>query len=117
MLDRFNLVIAPGERVGLVGFSGAGKSTALQVLVGSKWFAEASESPLSKDFFQALEGKLLVEIGEMDAFSRGEVHTIKRVISCQVDRFRAPYGRRAEDRDRQPDHRHRLLDREESKSP
>ena len=83
------------------GLQGAGKSTALQVLVGSKWFAEASESPLSKDFFQALEGKLLVEIGEMDAFSRGEVHTIKRVISCQVDRFRAPYGRRAEDHPRQ----------------
>lgn len=83
------------------GKQGRGKSTALQVLVGSRWFAEAAESPTSKDFFQALTGKLLVEIGEMDSFSRAEVHTIKRVISCQSDRYRAPYGRRAEDHPRQ----------------
>jgi ATP-binding cassette subfamily B protein len=32
VLDQFDLVIAPGERVGLVGFSGAGKSTVLALL-------------------------------------------------------------------------------------
>lgn len=32
VLNAFNLVIAPGERVGLVGFSGAGKSTVLALL-------------------------------------------------------------------------------------
>jgi ATP-binding cassette, subfamily B, bacterial len=32
VLDDFDLVIAPGERVGLVGFSGAGKSTVLALL-------------------------------------------------------------------------------------
>jgi ATP-binding cassette, subfamily B, bacterial len=32
VLNDFNLVIAPGERVGLVGFSGAGKSTVLALL-------------------------------------------------------------------------------------
>jgi predicted P-loop ATPase len=98
-------VLDPGCKVDTMpvfeGMQGRGKSTALQVLVGARWFAEASESPTSKDFFQALTGKLLVEIGEMDSFSRAEVHTIKRVISCQTDRYRAPYGRRAEDHPRQ----------------
>lgn len=32
VLDNFNLVIQPGQRVGLVGFSGAGKSTVLALL-------------------------------------------------------------------------------------
>lgn len=32
VLDEFNLVIQPGQRVGLVGFSGAGKSTVLALL-------------------------------------------------------------------------------------
>jgi predicted P-loop ATPase len=97
-------VFSPGCKVDTMpvfeGAQGRGKSTALQTLVGARWFAEASESPTNKDFFQALGGKLLVEIGEMDAFSRAEVHTIKRVISCQTDRYRAPYGRRAEDHPR-----------------
>jgi ATP-binding cassette subfamily B protein len=32
VLDNFNLVIEPGQRVGLVGYSGAGKSTVLALL-------------------------------------------------------------------------------------
>jgi ATP-binding cassette subfamily B protein len=32
VLNQFNLVITPGQRVGLVGFSGAGKSTVLALL-------------------------------------------------------------------------------------
>lgn len=98
-------VYEPGCKVDTMpvfeGAQGRGKSTALQVLVGARWFAEAAESVLSKDFYLALQGKLLVEIGEMDAFTRGEVTAVKRVITCRVDRFRAPYGRRAEDHPRQ----------------
>lgn len=82
------------------GDQGIKKSTAMQTLVGARWFAESSESPTSKDFYQVLQGKLLIEIAEMDAFSRAEVNTIKRVITCRVDRYRAPYGRRAEDHPR-----------------
>lgn len=82
------------------GAQGARKSSGLEALASKRWFAEAAESVMSKDFFQTLQGKLLVEIAEMDTFSRAEVAAVKRVITCKVDRYRAPYGRRAEDHPR-----------------
>lgn len=75
---------------------GAGKSSALAV-IGGKWYAEAHESVMSKDFYMTLQGKFLVEIGEMDAFSRAEANKVKQVITCTTDRFRAPYERSAQD--------------------
>jgi putative DNA primase/helicase len=69
-----------------------GKSTALSI-IGGTWYAEASESVTSKDFFMALQGKILVEIAELDSFSRAEVTRIKQVISAPKDRFRPPYAR------------------------
>lgn len=84
----------------LEGPQGAGKSSALKVIAG-RFFAEASESPHSKDFYQVLQGKLIVEIGEMDAFSRSDVAAVKRALSCSVDRYRAPYERAPRDWPRQ----------------
>jgi hypothetical protein len=82
----------------LEGAQGIRKSTALREIVGDPTlFAEASESPTSKDFFLALQGKLLVEIAEMDAFSRADVAAVKRILSCQVDRYRAPYAHATQD--------------------
>ena len=96
-------VTRPGCKVDnmivLEGAQGAGKSSALAV-IGGKWFTEAHRSPSDKDFFVELEGKLLVEIGEMDAFSRAEVNKTKQVITCQTDRYRAPYDKRAADHPR-----------------
>lgn len=82
------------------GEQGERKSSALELLVGQHWFAEAAEDPRQKDFFANMSGKWLIEIGEMDAFSRSDLTTIKRVVSCKVDRYRAPYGRRSEDHPR-----------------
>jgi predicted P-loop ATPase len=84
----------------LEGPQGAGKSSALQVL-GGEWYAEATETVLSKDFFVALQGKWLVEIGELDAFNRAETTRVKQVITATADRYRAPYGRHAQDYPRQ----------------
>lgn len=96
-------VIRPGCKVDtmivLEGVQGAGKSKALSI-IGGKWFAEAHESPSSKDFYLNLAGKMLIEIGEMDAFNRSEVTKVKQVITCQTDRFRSPYDHHSVDHPR-----------------
>ncbi|SEU06847.1 VapE domain-containing protein [Stigmatella erecta] len=81
----------------LEGAQGIRKSTSLQEIVTAHFFAEASESPSTKDFFMLLQGKLLVEVGEMDSFSRADVAAVKRVLSCATDRYRAPYARTSKD--------------------
>lgn len=104
MVGMVARVLRPGCKVDTMpvfeGAQGLGKSAALQEIAGTEWFAEAAESVVAKDFFVALQGKALVEIAELDTFSRSEVTAVKRVLTCQTDRFRAPYGRRAEDHPR-----------------
>lgn len=84
----------------LEGQQGAFKSSALKI-IGGKWFTELHESVQNKDFFVGLQGKLLIEIAELDAFSKAETSKIKQVISNQSDRYRAPYERTAQDHPRQ----------------
>ena len=40
-----------------------------------------------------LAGKWIIEMGEIAQFKRSEVETVKSFLSCQIDRFRPPYGR------------------------
>lgn len=100
MLSR---IYQPGGQldnmVVLEGSQGIGKTTALREIGGS-WYSEIKESVTEKDFFMGLQGKLLIEIAELDSFSRAEVTRIKQVITCTVDRFRAPYASTAQDHPR-----------------
>lgn len=99
-LGMVKRVYAPGCRlrnvVVLEGKQDKGKSFAL-AKIGGPWYAEASESVMSKDFYLAMQGKFLIEIAELDAFSRADIRAIKRIISIPIDRFRAPYARSAQD--------------------
>jgi predicted P-loop ATPase len=97
-------VYKPGCKVDnmivLEGSQGLGKSTALQT-IGGDWFAEQHESALyPKAFAEILQGKLLIEISEMEAFTRVEVSRVKQTVSCASDRFRASYARYASDHPR-----------------
>ncbi len=97
-------VYKPGCKVDnmviLEGPQGIGKSSALQV-VGGPYFAEQHESATNpKAFAEILQGKLLVEISEMESFSKAEVNSVKQTISCPSDRFRPAYGRHATDHPR-----------------
>jgi len=97
-------VMRPGCKVDTMpvfeGDQGAGKSTALSV-IGGDWYVECHESVLTKDFFGVLDGHMLVEISEMQSFSRAEVNRIKGIVSCLLDRYRSPYGRFTQDHPRQ----------------
>lgn len=80
----------------LEGRQGIFKSKALAA-IGGKWYMEASEEITSKDFFVSLQGKLLVEIADLDSFSRADTNRIKKVITCRTDRLRMPYARISQD--------------------
>lgn len=82
------------------GSEGINKSSSLRIL-GGEWQSTGHESVQTKDFFEVLRGKWLIEISEMDAFSRAEQTRIKSVISTPVDRYRPSYGRSARDYPRQ----------------
>lgn len=79
----------------LEGPQGAGKSTAVRTLCGPEWFSEATESPQHKDFYQALTGRWVVEIAEMQSFNKADRNRIKQVLSAQEDTYRPSYGRYA----------------------
>src|SRR3990167_6074492 len=84
----------------LEGSQGVGKSQALGIIAGD-WFAEQHESAINpKAFAEILQGKLLIEVSEMESFNKQEVNRVKQTVSCSSDRFRASYGRYAVDHPR-----------------
>jgi putative DNA primase/helicase len=84
----------------LEGEQGMRKSSACRIIAGD-WFADTDQMPGNKDFCILLQGKLLVELGEMHAFSRAEVTAVKTAVSRRVDSYRAPFGRHSKDHPRQ----------------
>lgn len=85
----------------LEGLQGKQKSTALRTLVGNDdWFADTPIRIGDKDALLSLAGKLLYEVGELDAFNKAEVTAVKQYISSRVDRVREPFARRPADRPR-----------------
>lgn len=98
-------IYEPGVKVDTMvvfeGAQGAGKTRVTRELFSPAWYAEAMESPASKDFYQALAGKWGVEIAEMESFSKAEVNKVKQALSAQADTYRASYGRYAKSYPRQ----------------
>lgn len=94
-------IFSPGckadNMVILEGPQGKGKSMALRELAGETFHCEIDVAPDSKNFSELLQGKFLVEMGEMASFSKAEINSIKSMITRQTDRYRAPYAKRAQD--------------------
>ena len=105
MISAVARVLRPGCKADhmmiLEGPQGAKKSTALKVLAGDDWFTDELAEIGSKDAAQQMRGIWIIEIAELDAFSRAEVSRIKSFLTRTVDRYRPPYERYVIDAPRQ----------------
>ncbi|WP_306143244.1 ABC transporter ATP-binding protein [Roseibium sp. MMSF_3412] len=63
VLENFNLTIAPGERVGLVGLSGAGKSTVISLLMRLRDVSSGSITIDDQDIRDVTQESLRRQIG------------------------------------------------------
>lgn len=78
------------------------KSTAFRTIaMRDEWFMETTIDMGSKDAYQTLRGKWLVEFAELDSFGRAETAKVKQYISERVSTYRPSYGRRSVDHLRQ----------------
>ena len=75
----------------LEGAQGERKTTALQI-IGGPWFTEIHEEFGSLEFLIAIQGKVLVEIGELSAFKGARLERVKGIITRRIDTFRSKYG-------------------------
>lgn len=74
---------------------GEKKSQWVEIL-GGEWYSVGELIPGDKDTFQALRGKWIVELPEIDnTFTKAEHSWMKKVISTAVDTYRGSYERRA----------------------
>ncbi|QKL07897.1 toprim domain-containing protein [Pseudomonas putida] len=104
MISAVARVMKPGCKADAVmileGAQGAGKSTALGIL-GGEWFMDTPFTLGDKDAFQAIRGKWIVELGELDSFNKAESTKAKQFFSASIDTYRESYGRRTSDVPRQ----------------
>lgn len=86
----------------LIGAQGAGKSTLARIM-GVDWFTDSLKviDMRDKTGAEKLLGVWVVEIPEMDGFSKVDSATVKSFISAVSDRFRPAYGRFTVNRPRQ----------------
>jgi predicted P-loop ATPase len=83
----------------LEGKMGRGKSSFLKILA-DPWFAAIQIAFGEKDFYQAIQGRWLIEIPDMSGFSRREHSHILATITTREDVYRKSHGRVTEEHPR-----------------
>lgn len=98
MISAVARTFTPGEKADhvliLEGAQGLKKSTALRVLAGAEWFSDSPLDINSKDAFQSLPGKLIIELAELESLRRTDAARAKAFFSSPVDDYRRSYGKR-----------------------
>lgn len=80
---------------------GIGKSTFTRKLaMRDDFFTDSLGSITTKEAPENLQGRWIVEIGELEGLRKREVESVKSFLSRQDDRYRAAYGRFSETRKR-----------------
>jgi putative DNA primase/helicase len=79
----------------LTGAQGLGKTTLVQKM-GRSWFTNSIDTFEGKEAAELLQGVWLVEIGEMSAYKKSDLDTIKGFLSRTEDHYRAAYARKTE---------------------
>ena len=101
MVSMIARILDPGcqadNMVILTGNQGIKKSTSLRNLVGKKWFYVSSYKVGTPDFIASMQGKLLMEVGEMSSIKKAHTEDVKMVCSNRVDRYRVPFDRHVQD--------------------
>lgn len=85
----------------LVGDQGGLKSTFVRKWnMDDKYFTDNLGNIATKEASENLQGRWIIEIGELESLRKREVETVKQFVSAQEDRYRAPYARFSETRPR-----------------
>jgi predicted P-loop ATPase len=82
------------------GPQGLKKSSLFRALCGSEYFSDQIGEIRNKESQELIQGRWIVEVPEMDKFSRMEANAVKDFLARQEDRYRPPYGRNVISRDR-----------------
>ena len=77
-----------------VGRQGLGKSKFISKLaINQDWFTDGVTTFDGKEFYESIQGKWLVELGEGTAFQKSIKERSKQAIASQQDSYRKPYAR------------------------
>ncbi len=99
MLGAVARIMEPGCKVDMVpiaeGPQGSRKSSSIRTLCPDpEWFYDSDLELGNKDAYQAIKGKWLIELPELDSLSRADEKKIKAFFSSPADTYRPSYGRR-----------------------
>jgi putative DNA primase/helicase len=91
-----NRIFVPGCKcdgmIILEGKQGIGKSR-LWAVLGGEYYVDIATDMNNPDFSRGLHGVWIVDMGELDQFTRADVSRIKKMLTIQEDYVRLPYAR------------------------